>query len=163
MLLTQKNAKHYSWDVDRIRFTGEQACLTYLENIRWPRGVRCPKCGGRKISNFTTPESTRSKKYISKRTGEAKDWKIPARTLYECLDSKCRCQFTAKTGTVFSDSHLPLEKWFLAIALMIRAEKGMSALQLKRELGVGYQTAWYLCHRIREAIEQSAALPDLTS
>ena len=163
MLLTQKIAKHYSGAVDRIGFAGEQACLTYLENIRWPRGVRCPKCGGPKISYFTTPESTRSKKYISKRTGEAKDWKIPARTLYECLDSACRCQFTAKTGTVFSDSHLPLEKWFLAIALMIRAEKGMSALQLKRELGVGYQTAWYLCHRIREAIEQSAVLLDLTS
>jgi transposase-like protein len=145
-----------------VLFT-EQACLSYLEEIRWPQGARCPKCGGRKISKFITPESKRSKKYISKRTGEAKGWKIPARTLYECRDSKCRYQFTAKTGTVFSDSHLPLEKWFFAIALVISAEKGMSALQLKRELGVGYQTAWYLCHRIREAIEQSAARLDLTS
>ena len=160
--MTQKITKHYSWAVDLIKFASEQACLTYLENIRWPRGVRCPKCGSRKISNFTTPESTRSKKYISKRTGEAKDWKIPARTLYQCLDSACRCQFTAKTGTVFNDSHLPLRKWFLAIALVISSEKGMSALQLKRELGVGYQTAWYLCHRIREAMEESAAVLDLT-
>ena len=78
--------------------------------------------------------------------------------LYECLDSRCRCQFTAKTGTVFSDSHLPLQKWFLAVALMTTAEKGISALQLKRELGVGYQTAWYLCHRIREAMEPSTSV-----
>jgi transposase-like protein len=69
----------------------------------------------------------------------------------------CRCQFTAKTGTVFSDSHLPLQKWFLAIALMTCAERGISALQLKPELGVGYQTAWYLCHRIREAMERSSS------
>jgi transposase-like protein len=144
-------------------FSSEQACLTYLEEKRWPEGVRCPKCSGVKISRFTTPESKRSKKYISKRTGEAKDWKIPARTLYECLDPTCRCQFTAKTGTMFSDSHLPLQEWFLAIALMISAEKGVSALQLKRELGVGYQTAWYLCHRIREAMERSTAEVKFTS
>jgi transposase-like protein len=149
--------------VDLIELTSEQACLAYLERTRWRRGVRCPKCGGRKISKFTTPESKRFKKYISKRTGEAKDWKIPARTLYECLGSTCRYQFSAKTGTVFSDSHLPLQKWFLAIALLTSAERGISALQLKRELGVGYQTAWYLCHRIREAMEQSPAVIDLTS
>lgn len=134
---------------------GEQACLTYLEKTRWPQGVRCPRCNGRKISKFTTPESRRSKKYVSKRTSEARDWRIPARTLYECLDSTCRYQFTAKTGTVFSDSHLPLQKWFLAVALLTSAGKGISAMQLKRELGVGYQTAWYLCHRIREALERN--------
>ena len=149
--------------MDLTEFTDELACLTYLEKIRWPRGVRCPKCGGERISKFTTPESKRSKQYISKRTGEAKDWKIPARTLYECLASRCRYQFTAKTGTVFSDSHLPLEKWFLAIALVTNAKKGISALQLKRELGVAYQTAWYLCHRIREAMEPSTAPTKITS
>jgi transposase-like protein len=149
--------------VDLSQFVNEQVCLAYLEKTRWPRGVHCPKCSGGEISKFTTPESKRSKKYISKRTGEAKDWRIPARTLYECLDSTCRCQFTAKTGTVFSDSHLPLQKWFLAIALMISSEKGVSALRLKRELGVGYQTAWYLCHRIREAMEQSTPAVGLTS
>ncbi len=142
-----------------IKFAAERDCQAYLEEIRWRHGVRCPKCGiVGKISKFTTTESKRSKKYISKRTGEAKDWKIPARTLYECLDPTCCYQFTAKTGTVFSDSHLPLQKWFLAIALMISAEEGISALQLKRELGVSYQTAWYLCHRIREAMERSTAV-----
>ena len=75
--------------------------------------------------------------------------------LFQCLDSGCRYQFTAKTGTVFGGSHLSLEKWFLAIALMTSAEKGISALYVKREIGVGYQSAWYLCHRIREAMDQS--------
>jgi transposase-like protein len=149
--------------VDLREFAGEQACLSYLEKTRWPQGVRCPKCRGEKISKFTTTESKRSKKYTSKRTGEAKDWKIPARTLYECLDSRCRYQFTAKTGTVFSDSHLPLQKWFLAMALITSAETGISASQLKRELGVGYQTAWYLCHRIREAMEWNTAVREFTS
>jgi len=149
--------------VDLIQFAYEQACLAYLEKIRWPQGVRCPQCRSEKISKFTTPESKRTKKYISKRTGEVKDWKIPARRLYECLDATCRCQFSARTGTMFSDSHLPLQKWFLAIALMISAEKGVSALQLKRELEVGYQTAWYLCHRIREAMERSSAALEFTS
>jgi transposase-like protein len=149
--------------VDPTEFASELACLSYLEKTRWPQGVRCPRCSGERISKFTTAVSTRSKKYISKRTGEAKDWKIPARTLYECLDSTCRYQFTAKTGTIFSDSHLPLQKWFLAIALMTSAEKGISALQLKRELGVGYQSAWYLCHRIREAMEWNTAVLEFTS
>jgi Transposase zinc-ribbon domain len=160
MLLTQKAVKHYPRAMDLTQTTGEQACVAYLEKARWPGGIRCPKCSGARISKFTTPASKRSKKYVSKRTGEAKAWRIPARTLHECLDSTCRCQFTAKTGTVFSDSHLPLEKWFLAIALMINSEKGVSALRLKRELGVGYQTAWYLCHRIREAMEQSTPAVD---
>ena len=146
--------------MDLTQTAGEQACVAYLEKARWHGGVRCSNCGGGKISKFTTPESKRSKKYISKRTGEPKDWRIPARALYECLDTTCRFQFTAKTGTAFSDSHLPLQKWFLAIALMISREKGVSALQLKRELGVGYQTAWYLCHRIREAMEPGTAALD---
>ena len=143
--------------MDLIKFADERVCLAYLEKARWPQGVRCPKCGGRKLSKFTTPESRRSKKYVSTRTGVTKHWKIPARTLFQCLDSRCRYQFTAKTGTVFGGSHLSLEKWFLAIALMTSAEKGISALRLQRELETGYQTAWYLCHRIREAMERSTA------
>ena len=149
--------------MDLNEIASEQACLSYLEKTRWPQGVRCPKCRGEKISKFTTAVSKRSKKYISRRTGEVKDWKLPERALYECLDSTCRYQFTAKTGTVFSDSHLPLQKWFLAIALITSAEGGISGLQLKRELGVGYQTAWYLCHRIREAMEWNTAVLEFTS
>ena len=64
----------------------------------------------------------------------------------------CGYQFTVTAGTIMNDSHLPLRKWFLAIYLMCDSKKGMSANQLKRTLGVSYKTAWYLCHRIREAM-----------
>ena len=69
---------------------------------------------------------------------------------WECRE--CGYQFTVTTGTIMHDSHLPLRKWFLAIYLMCESKKGMSANQLHRTLGVAYRTAWYLCHRIREAM-----------
>jgi transposase-like protein len=69
---------------------------------------------------------------------------------YEC--SECHYQFTITTQTIFHDTHLPLETWFLAVLLLVEARKGMSANQLKRTLGVSYKTAWYLCHRIRAAM-----------
>src|SRR5205823_12929377 len=70
--------------------------------------------------------------------------------------NSCRARFSVTTGTVFHDSHLPLWKWFLATYLMTDAKKGVSANQLKRELAVSYKTAWYLCHRIRSAMEDAS-------
>jgi hypothetical protein len=70
----------------------------------------------------------------------------------------CGKQFSATSGTIFNDSHLPLTKWFLAIALICEAKKGMSACQLQRHLGVNYRTAWYLAHRIREAMQDGGVL-----
>lgn len=119
----------------------EDKCLAYLEKIRWPEGVRCIQCGGEKISKIVTAESKR-------KNGR----KIPARRLYECLNPECAIQFTAKAGTLFNDSHLPLTKWFLAVALIKNAKKGMSARQLERDLKVSHQTAWHLYHRIRESM-----------
>ena len=72
---------------------------------------------------------------------------------YICLNSDCRQQFSPTSGTLFADSHLPLLTWFHAIGLMLNAKKGISAKQLQRDLGIGgYKTAWYLNHRIREAM-----------
>jgi transposase-like protein len=109
------------------RFGSEDKCRVYLEQLRWPEGVRCPRCESPKIS------------------------KIVKRNQYDC--DSCRYQFSVKVGTVFHDSHLPLWKWFLATYMMIESKKGMSANQLKRTLGVSYKTAWYLCHRIRHAMD----------
>ncbi|HUA87321.1 MAG TPA: IS1595 family transposase [Bryobacteraceae bacterium] len=124
----------------------EAKCLAYLEAARWPEGVRCigkrdhgGVCGSDQITKFSTAEGVR-------KNGR----KIPPRHLYQCRE--CGCQFTAKTGTLFNDSHLPLTKWFIAVTLMTNGKKGMSPLQLKRDLKVGYQTAWYVFHRIREAM-----------
>ena len=66
-------------------FGTDEQCQAYLESARWPEGVRCLKCGGDKVSKFTTEESTRKTKYVSKVTGQQKEHRIPARTLYQCL------------------------------------------------------------------------------
>jgi transposase-like protein/predicted RNA-binding Zn-ribbon protein involved in translation (DUF1610 family) len=125
-------------------FALEETCLDFLEHLRWPNGVECPKCGKKKISRII-----RKKQGKNKRT-----------RLYQCLSCK-GFQFTATVGTIFADSHLPLSKWFLAIGLMLNAKKGISAKQMQRDLGCGYQTAWYLCHRIRKAMEEGE-LPKFT-
>jgi hypothetical protein len=80
--------------------------------------------------------------------------------LYTCLNTECGQQFSVVAGTVFNDSHLPLTKWFEAIALMLNAKKGLSAKQMERDLGVSYKTAWYLCHRIRKAMDEGVSLFD---
>src|SRR6266581_8026007 len=147
------------------RFADKEACLDYLEKMRWPNGVCCLKCGitgkdekGREcISKFTTNETTR--KRFSKKKDKIVEVTVPSRSLYQCKE--CGYQFAATTGTVFHDSHLPLEKWFMAAALILNAKKGVSALQVGRDLGISeenYKTVWYLCHRIREAMQEGGLL-----
>jgi transposase-like protein len=126
-------------------FATEEACLAYLEELRWPQGVRCPQCGGNKISRIERRKSGKNKRQL----------------LYQCLEQTCHWQFSATAGTIFHDSHLPLSKWFLAVALVLNAKKGLSAKQMERDLGVSYRTAWYLCHRIRKAMEEGE-LPKFT-
>ena len=113
------------------QFGDDQHCRNYLESLRWHNGVRCPKCGGNKISS------------------------ILKRDQYNCDNDSCRYQFSVTAGSVFHDTHLPLTKWFLATYLLCQSRKGMSANQLKRMLGVSYKTAWYLCHRIRHAMGEA--------
>lgn len=133
-------------------FATDEACLAYLEAARWPEGVRCLKCEGDRVSKFTTAESTRTRK--NRKTGEVTTVTVPARHLYQCLNAECAHQFTATTGTLFHDTHLPLQKWFMAVALICNGKKGISAKQLERDLDVNYRTAWYLSHRIREAMAE---------
>jgi hypothetical protein len=138
-------------DVSR-EFATEEQCVEYLEKMRWPEGVTCLKCGHDRISKFTTNETTR--KRFSKKLGREVEVKVPARHLYNCLNKACKFQFSPTTGTVFHDSHLPLAKWFEAIALMGEAKKGISAMQVQRHLKIGsYRTAWHLNHRIRKAMQ----------
>jgi hypothetical protein len=134
------------------KFGTEEAALDFLEAMRWPEDVTCMECKGKHISKFTAKGATRTR--ISKKTGQIKTTTSRTRYLYECLDPKCGHQFTATTGTIFHDTHLPLEKWLMAVALMVNAKKGLSAKQMQRDLEVSYQTAWYLCHRIRKAMTE---------
>lgn len=132
------------------QFATEDACVDYLEKMRWPDGVTCLKCGGNNVSRIHTAETERKRK--NPKTGEVEVKRVPGRIVYQCNNPECGHQFSATTGTIFHDTHLPLDKWFAAIALMTNAKKGLSALQLKRDLGVAYKTAWYLSHRIRQAM-----------
>jgi transposase-like protein len=121
-------------------FQTEDQALDHLNKSRWPEGVRCLACQNPKVYTIATKG----------KTGK------PCR-LFECAE--CGLHFSATTGTLFHDSHLPLQKWFMAMALMCEAKKGMSALQISRHIGVAYKTAWYLCHRIRKAMEELNAEP----
>lgn len=115
------------------QFGTEDQCKMFLEELRWPKGLQCPRC--------------EAKKGISR---------IKARG-YEC--EACGYQYSVLAGTIFHDTKLPLSKWFAATYLMIESRKGMSANQMKRTLGVSYKTAWYLCHRIRAAMGSVAQSP----
>ena len=130
------------------KFGTEEACINFLERMRWPDGVECLKCGGKQVTRYTKQEGTRQR--LSLKTGQYETKKVPARILYVCRS--CKAQFSATEGTIFNDTHLDLEKWFLAVALMVNAKKGVSALQMKRDLKVAYKTAWFLNHRIRKAM-----------
>jgi transposase-like protein len=127
----------------------EDKCIAFLEHMRWPDGVKCLACDSPRITRITAKGKT------NKKTGKVS----PDRKLYQCKE--CRFQFTATTGTVYHDTHLPLAKWFLAIALITESKKGISANQLHRALGVNYRTAWYLAHRIRKSMVE-ANPPKLT-
>jgi transposase-like protein len=107
-------------------YGSEDRCRTYLEELRWPGGVVCPRCEGTTIS------------------------RIVKRNQFDC--DSCRYQFSVTAGTLFHDSHLPLFKWLLAIYLMVESKKSISAKQLQRMLKTSYKTAWHLQHRIRDAM-----------
>ena len=111
------------------RYNNDEACRNLLESLRWPEGVCCIRCGDTDIHDL----------------GEYNLWGCRG----------CDYRFSVTTGTIMHGSHLPLRKWFLAIYLMCESKKGMSANQLKRTLGVAYKTAWFLCHRIREAMSNN--------
>jgi transposase-like protein len=110
-------------------FDTDEKCRELLIRLRWPAGVECPRCKMPAVELET------------------------AKQLFYCKG--CDYQFTVTASTIFNDSHLPLQKWFLATLLLCEARKGMSANQIKRTLGVSYKTAWYLCHRIRAAMNEA--------
>jgi transposase-like protein len=136
-------------------FGTEEQCLAYISAARWRDGVHCLKCQSDKVSKFITNETTRERK---NRKGEIREVRVPARHLYQCNNEGCRFQFSATSQTIFDKTHLPLATWFKAIALIANAKKGISAMQMERDLGVNYRTAWHLNHRIREAMQSEQGL-----
>lgn len=106
------------------RFASEDACLDFLVAVRWPQGVRCVYCGNPKL------------------------WRM--RGVLEC--ASCNRQTRIMAGTIFQDTHLPLQTWFRAIWWVVTQKNGASALGLKRVLGLSYRAAWNLLHKIRRAM-----------
>jgi hypothetical protein len=131
------------------QFGTEHACLDYVASMRWPNGVRCLKCGEGRVSRIVTNETERE---VTNRKGEVTIRRVPSRLVFQCNVKGCRHQFSPIAETIFTDTHLPLTTWFKAIALIANAKKGISALQMQRDLKVNYRTAWHLNHRIREAM-----------
>jgi transposase-like protein len=116
-------------------FGDDNVCRKYLEALRWPDGVTCPRCDSAKIS------------------------RVYDRNVFDC--DGCRYQFSVLAGTVFQDTKLPLSTWFAATYLMCESRKGISANQVKRMIGGSYKTSWYLCHRIRAAMKEAGPLEKL--
>jgi transposase-like protein len=116
----------------QAHFHNEAAAIARLEAIVWPVGPVCPHCGG--VDRITPVKGGRI-------------------GLRRCGD--CKKQFTCKVGTVFEDSKVPVHKWFQAAHLLASSKKGISSHQLHRTLGVTYKTAWFMAHRLREAMRDT--------
>jgi transposase-like protein len=120
-------------------FTDETKAREWLEVRVWPNGPVCPHCGA-------TGDDVTALQGKAHRPG-----------LYQC--SQCREQFTVTVKTVFERSKVPLSKWLAALFMMTASKKGVSAHQIHRSLGVSYKTAWFLCHRLREAMRTGGLAP----
>lgn len=121
--------------LDNAIFKDDEAARLHLEAIRWPNGPVCPHCGA--VENVKRLEDR-----PKHRPG-----------LFKCYN--CKGQFTVTVGTLFERSKIPLHKWFMAVYFLCSSKKGMSSHQLHRTLGVTYKTAWFMTHRIREAMRDS--------
>jgi transposase-like protein len=122
-------------------FASEQDCHAHLVALRWPEGVRCPACDGRKTSEIKPPAPPGTQR-------------TPERTVYECRF--CLRQFTVTSGTAFQDTHLPLSKWFRAVEMWIDSGGKLKARALERELGVTYRTAWLLRQKLKSILKDFA-------
>src|SRR5215471_5687140 len=133
---------------DVSKLTEEEARETF-ERIRWPNGPVCPHCGSIEAIRLEwKPETWKPETEL--KTGKRRPHRIG---LHKC--GGCGEQFSSTTGTILEKSHLPIRTWLMAFAALCSAKKGVSALQLQRQLGLGsYRTAWHLCHRIRHAMSR---------
>jgi transposase-like protein len=122
-------------------FHDEQAAFDFVERIIWPDGAHCCHCGATDRLTSVKPNPEKRVRYGLKKCGH------------------CKGQFTVRMGTIFEESKLPLHKWLQAIYLMCSSKKGVSALQLSRTLEITYKTAWFLAHRIREAMKDGSLPP----
>ena len=118
-----------------VYFASPDNCVSYLVARRWPNGVVCPTCG----SNGPVF--------------------LPSRRLWQCKTRHPQCQFSIKVGTIFESSHIALRLWLQAIFLIASSKKGISSNQLHRTMGITLKSAWFMSHRIREAMRSGDFAP----
>lgn len=109
-------------------FADPDACVAFMAAMLWPDGVVCPHCQAKTVSYLRT------------------------RRIWKCMAKECHKQFSAKTGTVFEDSPLPLDKWLIAVWLIVNCKNGVSSYEIARDLKVTQKSAWFMLHRIRLAL-----------
>lgn len=124
-----------NFDLTNPAFQSAEKAREYLESLHWPDGAVCPHCESMNVTKV--------------------GGKTARPGLYMC--NGCRKQFTVTVGTIFEDSKIPLNKWLMAFALLNGSKKGISAHQLHRSLGITYKSAWFLAHRIREAMKDGGS------
>src|SRR5437016_8696146 len=113
-----------------IHFSNFENCKALMVTLRWPDGlVKCPECGSDKVT------------YLAKNR------------VWKCYTGHSKPKFSLKTGTIFEDSPLPLEKWLPALWLVVNAKNGISSMEIHRALGVTQKTAWFMAHRLRYALK----------
>lgn len=110
-------------------FADPDVCVDFVAAMRWPRGVTCPHCGGRKVSYLTT------------------------RRIWKCMGKSCHKQFSVKTQSVFEDSPITLDKWLTAVWMVVNCKNGVSSWEIHRQVGVTQKSAWFMLHRIRLALK----------
>ena len=113
-------------------FTDGDICVDFVAQMRWPDGVTCPHCGSKRVS------------YLS------------SRRIWKCMNKECHKQFSVKTGSVFEDSPIGLDKWLMAVWLIVNCKNGISSYEIARDLKVTQKTAWFMLHRIRKALQQGS-------
>jgi transposase-like protein len=114
----------------------EDQARLLLESLRWPKGPRCAHCGSKKVVPLIGKKDRPGLRYCN----------------------RCRKKSTVKVGTMMEDSHLPIRAWLICFHMMCSSKKGISALQVSRELGITYKSAWFMCHRVRLAMESGGGL-----
>jgi transposase-like protein len=125
----KKNAEFPKSLLEATRyFADPDVCVDFVASMRWPDGVTCPHCNGKRVS------------YLS------------SRRIWKCMTKECHQQFSVKTQSVFEDSPIPLDKWMVAVWLIVNCKNGVSSYEIMRDLKVTQKTAWFMLHRIRLAM-----------